>query len=61
LVNEPHEPLILLATSLTRTNWASLINHLASGVLEDTVFVYLVFQGLLFGLLAKRENFTVSG
>lgn len=52
-------------TYLTGTNWATLINLISPRGIGDAVFC-LVFQGhsfkdLLFGLLAKKENFTVSG
>lgn len=56
LATEPHELLILLATCLTGTNRASLINHLPSGRSGGSSFLFSVSRDPLFGLLAKRKT-----
>lgn len=64
LVNQTQELLTLLHTCLTVINWATLINHLASGGPEVQFFLVFwgqSFKGLLFGLLAKGKYFTVAG
>lgn len=60
LVNQPQELLTLLHTCLTVINWATLINHLASGGSEVQFFFSVLgtkFQGFAFWFTGKKGIF----